>query len=151
MGNATGYRPSGVILGILSIATFAPVGGTPLDVIGFYFTPLERAELIVSGIAGLVAAWALYQRRRDAPEYYLAWAVIILASSVHLSMAATTRLLALIGALYPEFGLPTRLSITALIWNFVLNAGLLALGYWQLVRQRPGAAHAPPTERTGES
>jgi hypothetical protein len=121
-------------------ATFAPAGGTPLDVLGFYYTPFERAEPILTGAAGLVAAWALWQRRRAAPEYYAAWAVIILASSVHLSMGATSRLLSLIGALYPEFGIPTQLSPSALLWNFVLNAGLLALGYWQLVRQRPQAA-----------
>lgn len=132
-----GYRSSAVLLGILSLATFVPSAGTPLDVLGFAFTPLERAEFVVSAILGLVAAWALWTKKPSAPEYYLAWAVLILAVSVHLSVGALARLLGVLGAIYPEFGLPTELSWSGVIWNLLINAGLLALGYWQLVRQRP--------------
>ena len=135
-----GYRASAVLLGIVSLGTFLPIRSTPLDVLGFAFTPLESAELVLSALIGLATTWALWTRRPSAPEYYLAWSVVILAATIHLSVSAVGRLLSLISALYPEFGLPQQLSTSGIVWNALLNALLLGVGYWLLVRERPRSA-----------
>jgi hypothetical protein len=134
---ASGYRLTAVILAVLSLAGIPPALSSPAEAVGFVLTPVERLDFLACGAAGLVAAWALWRQQRAAPEYYLVWAAVVLAASVHLSISMVPRMLGLASEWFPWMALPTELPPGAVVWNLLLNAGLLGLGYWQLARHRP--------------
>lgn len=136
---AAGYRFTGAFLAVVSLLGLPPALWTPAVDIGLGFTASERAELCTSTVVGLAAAWALWTRRRAAPEFFLAWAMVVLTVSLHLSLGFVPRILFVINDLLPGTGLPTTFRMSAVVANLLLNTALLGLGYWQLTKQRPPA------------
>lgn len=132
-----GYVVATVVVAISSCLTLMMAFWRPPEVLGPMLTSFERAELVVATVLGAIAATVLWRRDRAAPEVFLAWAVVVLAVSTHLSITVTPRILRLAEDLLPGIGLPSALSPAAVWLNLLLNAVLLGLAYWQLARHRP--------------
>ena len=136
----TGYRAVAVLITVVSLLSVPGALREPLSLLGIGLTPLERADLLVPAIVGFAAAWRLWMRDRRAPEFFLAWAVVVMLATWHMSVALVPRVLTALAELLTDLGLPIGLSRVEIVVNLMINGALLALGYWQIVRQRPGSA-----------
>jgi len=136
----TGYRAAAVLIAIVSVLSVLGGLREPLSLLGVALTPLERADLLVPAIVGFVTAWALWVRDRRAPECFLAWAVAVMLATWHMSVTLVPRVLVALAAILPELGLPPGMSTGEVVVNLLINGALLSIGYWQIAKQRPGAA-----------
>jgi len=155
-----GYSLLAVFLGFSSLGALFGLTTWPSAMSQFHIGvgPAFYTLMIAGAAAGLGAARSLWLYQRRAPEWFIAWAAVGLASTAYSTVVIMPQMMKAMGGLFPGGFVPGEIPASALVTQLVFFLGVNGLIYWYLAsRRRRATAPGPqdtsvvPNEALGQS
>lgn len=133
-----GYSLLAVFLGFSSLGALFGLTTWPAAMSQFHVVigPAFYTLMIAGAATGLGAARSLWLYQRRAPEWFIAWATVGLASAAYSTAVIMPQMMKAMGGLFPGGFEPGEIPASALVTQLVFFLVVNGLIYWYLASRR---------------